>query len=138
MINTILEKSACDPLKYIMDNLILIVAICKRKKSIRIQKSSPNQGKLELSENLTIAPLQPRSKFGPVVQKEMLFKERLTDARTDIQTTDDGQKVIAIAYVEPSAQVICLFVFVALRPMSTAMVIAGRSVHLTTLFPGQA
>ena len=32
----------------------------------------------------------------------------------------------------------CLFVFVALRPMSTAMVIAGRSVHLTTLFPEQA
>ena len=32
-----------------------------------------------------------------------------------------------------------LFVcFVALRPRSTAMVIAGRSVHLTTLFPGQA
>ena len=29
-------------------------------------------------------------------------------------------------------------VFVALHPMSTAMVIAGRSVHLTTLFPGQA
>ena len=34
--------------------------------------------------------------------------------------------------------VICLFVFVALRPMSTAMVIAGRSVHLTTPLPGQA
>ena len=32
---------------------------------------------------------------------------------------------------------VCLF-FVALRPKSTAMVIAGRSVHLTTLFPGQA
>ena len=31
-----------------------------------------------------------------------------------------------------------LFVFVALRPKSIAMVIAGRSVHLTTLFPGQA
>ena len=28
--------------------------------------------------------------------------------------------------------------FVALRPKSTAMVIAGRSVHHTTLFPGQA
>ena len=28
--------------------------------------------------------------------------------------------------------------FVALRPKSTAMVIAGRSVHRTTLFPGQA
>ena len=34
--------------------------------------------------------------------------------------------------------VILLFVFVALRPMSTAMVIAGRPVHLITLFPGQA
>ena len=33
---------------------------------------------------------------------------------------------------------VILFVFVGLRPMSTAMVIAGRSVHLTTLFPGQA
>ena len=33
------------------------------------------------------------------------------------------------------AVIVC---FVALRPMSTAMVIAGRSVHLTTLFPGQA
>ena len=33
----------------------------------------------------------------------------------------------------------CLNVcFVALRPMSTAMVIAERSVHLTTLFTGQA
>ena len=32
-----------------------------------------------------------------------------------------------------------LFVcIVALRPKSTAMVMAGRSVHLTTLFPGQA
>ena len=37
-----------------------------------------------------------------------------------------------------SVFLVCLFVFVALRPMSTAMVIAGRSVHLTTLFPGQA
>ena len=34
---------------------------------------------------------------------------------------------------------VCLFVcFVALRPKSTAMVMAGQSVHLTTLFPGQA
>ena len=30
-----------------------------------------------------------------------------------------------------------LFVFVALRPKSTAMIIAGRSVHLTTLFLGR-
>ena len=33
----------------------------------------------------------------------------------------------------------CLFVcIVALCPKLTAMVMAGRSVHLTTLFPGQA
>ena len=31
-----------------------------------------------------------------------------------------------------------LFVFVAFRPKSTAMVMVGRSVDLTTLFPGQA
>ena len=38
-----------------------------------------------------------------------------------------------------SEAVYCWLVgFVALRPKSTAMVIAGRSVHLTTLFPGQA
>ena len=35
-----------------------------------------------------------------------------------------------------SKLLVCLFV--SLRPMSTAMVIAGRSVNLTTLFPGQA
>ena len=31
-----------------------------------------------------------------------------------------------------------LVCFVALRPKSTAMVMAGRPVFLTTLFPGQA
>ena len=40
---------------------------------------------------------------------------------------ENDKKDFDLAYV-------CLFVFVALRPMSTAMVIAGRSVHLTTLF----
>ena len=38
----------------------------------------------------------------------------------------------------PGETVYLFFVFVALRPKSTAMVIAGGSVHLTTLFPGQA
>ena len=34
---------------------------------------------------------------------------------------------------------VCLFVcFIALRPKSTAMVMAGRSINLTTLFPVQA
>ena len=46
-----------------------------------------------------------------------------------------GEGLFAADFIKPLG---LLFVFVALRPMSTAMVIAGRSVHLTTLFPGQA
>ena len=43
------------------------------------------------------------------------------------------------AVINQVQMVVCLFVcFVALRPKSTAMVMGGRSVHLTTLFPGQA
>ena len=46
---------------------------------------------------------------------------------------------VAINFGLPAGGGMLLFVcFVALRPKSTAMVIAGRSVHLTTLFPGQA
>ena len=32
----------------------------------------------------------------------------------------------------------CFSLFCSLHPKSTAMVMEGRSVHLTTLFPGQA
>ena len=49
-----------------------------------------------------------------------------------------GDIIYGIFMVQIDFAFVCLFVFVALRPMSTAMVIAGRSVHLTTLFPGQA
>ena len=48
----------------------------------------------------------------------------------------DSIKCIKISYAGQNNVVVV--VLVALRPMSTAMVIAGRSVHLTTLFPGQA
>ena len=44
--------------------------------------------------------------------------------------------IIADGTAVSVALFVCLFV--ALRPMSTAMVIAGQSVHLITLFPGQA
>ena len=37
-----------------------------------------------------------------------------------------------------SGYLFCFVYFVALCPKSTAMVMAGWSVHLTTLFPGQA
>ena len=44
-----------------------------------------------------------------------------------------------LSFVMSNCEFVCfLFCFVALRPKSKAMVIAGRSVHLTTLFPGQA
>ena len=48
---------------------------------------------------------------------------------------------VALPHGAVSWSVVCdcfCFVFVALRPKSTAMVIAGRSVHLITLFPGLA
>ena len=40
---------------------------------------------------------------------------------------------IAVSLLSP----VCFVCFVALRPKSTAMVIVGRSVHLTTLFLGR-
>ena len=49
-----------------------------------------------------------------------------------------GDKQYYVFYYWGNEQSYVLFDFVALRPMSTAMVIAGRSVHLSTLFPGQA
>ena len=54
---------------------------------------------------------------------------------TDLQVT-----ILLRNWKSPLLKILVLdFVcFVALRPKSTAMVIAGRSVHLTTLFPGQA
>ena len=42
-------------------------------------------------------------------------------------------------HLAPDTSLCILFVcFVALRPKSSAMVMAGRSVHLITHFPGQA
>ena len=63
-----------------------------------------------------------------------IFKPPLVaSAAGDSAVVDSLLVVIAISFS------FCLFVcFVALRSMSTAMVIARRSVHLTTLFPGQA
>ena len=54
----------------------------------------------------------------------------------DILESLMGRDSVRVHYILP--YFVCLFVFVALRPMSTAMVIAGRSVHFTTLFPWQA
>ena len=45
-----------------------------------------------------------------------------------------------VRYTTGNCQKLWTFFFFlfALRPKSTAIVIAGRSVHLNTLFPGQA
>ena len=52
-------------------------------------------------------------------------------------------KLLAFILEQPPYFTLCVLLvvvvgFVALRPKSTAMVIVGRSVHLTTRFPGQA
>ena len=56
----------------------------------------------------------------------------------DLLNIDNPYFEQIVGQIYPTELQLNLFVFVALRPMSTAMVIAGRSVHLTTLFPGQA
>ena len=43
-------------------------------------------------------------KFGPVVQEEMSFKEKVYGRTHDGRTTDNGQRPITIAHIEPSAQ----------------------------------
>ena len=43
-----------------------------------------------------------------------------------------------VFFSEKKIFILLVFCFVALRPKSTAMVMVGRSVHLTTLFPLQA
>ena len=53
----------------------------------------------------------------------------------DLSLSDEDVVFIMLINVKILFYFIC---FVALRPKSTGMVIAGRSVHLTTLFPGQA
>ena len=59
-------------------------------------------------------------------------------AHTHVSSGDGGLSFHYLHWYVSSDGSCCFVVLVALRPMSTAMVIAGRSVHLTTLFPGQA
>ena len=56
-----------------------------------------------------------------------------------IKTKSHPKNVFVLMFSAQCAQWHCLFVcYDALHPKSTAMVMPGRSVHLTTLFPGQA
>ena len=57
--------------------------------------------------------------------------------KNNTDVNQSNAKMNEYIYISRSRS-ICLFVcFVALRPKSTAMVIAGRSVHLSTLFLGR-
>ena len=59
--------------------------------------------------------------------------------RNNVNTRINLRSSSAGCFIPPKPRLVGWLVgFVALRPKSTAMVIAGRSVHLTTLFPGQA
>ena len=65
-------------------------------------------------------PQEPRMEAGPLSRAE--------EPSANLQCQPAATMI-------PSGLFVC---FVALRPKSTALVITGRSVHLTTLFPGQA
>ena len=55
--------------------------------------------------------------------------------RTKLTINPESLGKFCLSSADDISKFVC---FVALRPKSTAMVMAGRSVHLTTLFPGQA
>ena len=61
----------------------------------------------------------------------MKFNENGSKGSGDVKWTGNSRE-------NPLTCDLGLVCLVALRPKSTAKVIAGRSVHLTTLFPGQA
>ena len=72
---------------------------------------------------------------------ELLVEKCVSSSGGNLNPGDALRRVfecIASGILLPGMLFICLFVcFVALSPKSTAMVIAGRSVHLTTLFLGR-
>ena len=74
------------------------------------------------------------------IRRKLFFFRPISDVLRFTNKTSEKALQIFVEFgsIQPEPHDIVLFVFVALRPKSTAMVIAGRSVHLTTLFPGQA
>ena len=95
---------------------------------------SPATSQILVSQtDLQLRELETKSQVE--IEKLRLDREREKEEREDrirLETLEREDRLLR-QKIEMD-----LFVFVALRPMSTAMVIAGRSVHLTTLFPGQA
>ena len=55
-----------------------------------------------------------------------------------LKQSDLGLHCLSLRLQNTKADDFYFICFVPLRPKSTAMVMAGRPVHLTTLFPGQA
>ena len=69
-------------------------------------------------------------------QRDILVRQEVKVRNPTVLSTLYKCHIQQIVCTMPKYMFVCLFV--ALRPKSTAMVIVGRSVHLTTLFPGQA
>ena len=72
----------------------------------------------------------------PATWRGQTYMELHTNQEKDNNDDDDFRRQQKLPQQE--MRFVCLFVFVDLRSKSTAIVMAGRSVHLTTLFPGQA
>ena len=73
-------------------------------------------------------------------QYVLILREKVTSYTKASTVHDEKQTTLreALACLATELHPLDFVCFVALRPKSTAMVIAGRSVHLTTPFPGQA
>ena len=90
-----------------------------------IKEMDKTTRKYHIQESQEVSPF-PASDYKVAMNRY----DSITDKNANTYNRkDQQQKSIAL-----ERSVFCLFVFVALRPKSTAMVIAGRSVHLTTLF----
>ena len=94
----------------------------------------PDQNRKNAGPNLGPSCLQSISADNTSRQRVLTLCILETPKRVLLQTVKTQMKCSIMLHF------IRVFVvgFVALRPKSTAMVIVGRSVHLTTLFPGQA
>ena len=83
------------------------------------------------------------SNYSPGVNKAWVKVSRIFPENAELEFNSFSDlfsvHLWAIDHLNLKLITLCLFVcFVALHPKLKAMVMAGWSVHLTTLFPGQA
>ena len=97
--------------------------------TIRARRQTKVSKQTRLLDGVDVGPPKQRVCRPDLNRKVHEAMNSISNVKVHLKTRSENVNILFV----------CLFVcFVALRPKSTAMVIAGRSVHLTTLFPGQA